>query len=357
MYCLKCGKEISDGSVFCKYCGAALNDSGKKKSTGITAGLVILAGLGAFTGYQYCREYRALNPVISSPDDITNELIKKIIDNSINSLTIDYEFTECPTPEKYDKWKKEQHRTNPFVRANSVQSLKRIEFEIKFTGKSNSLACAFYELSKLEYVNIQDTSNISSMERMFSFAESFNQPIGHWDTSNVTNMRGLFMAATSFNQPISKWDTSKVTDMSGMFLYAKSFNQPIGSWDTSVVTDMSSMFSEAKFFNQPIGSWNTSNVTRMYAMFEGANSFNQPIGNWNTSKVIDMSWMFSYAESFNQSIGDWDTSKVTKMFATFLGAKSFNQPIGKWDTSNVTDMNFMFDGASSYSYPKPKGAK
>ena len=128
--------------------------------------------MSAFTGYQYCREYRALNPVISSPDDITNELIKKIIDNSINSLTIDYEFTECPTPE---------------------------EFEIKFTGKSNSLACAFYELSKLEYVNIQDTSNISSMERMFSFAESFNQPIGHWDTSNVTNMRGLFMAATSFN--------------------------------------------------------------------------------------------------------------------------------------------------------------
>ena len=199
MYCLKCGKEISDGSVFCKYRGATLNDSGKKKSTGITAGLVILAGLSAFTGYQYCREYRALNPVISSPDDITNELIKKIIDNSINSLTIDYEFTECPTPEKYDKWKKEQHRTNPFVRANSVQSLKRIEFEIKFTGKSNSLACAFYELSKLEFVNIQDTSNISSMERMFSFAESFNQPIGHWDTSNVTNMRGLFMAATSFN--------------------------------------------------------------------------------------------------------------------------------------------------------------
>lgn len=57
MYCHKCGKEISDDSAFCKYCGATLKESDKKKSSGlikgITAGLVILAGLGAFIGYQY----------------------------------------------------------------------------------------------------------------------------------------------------------------------------------------------------------------------------------------------------------------------------------------------------------------
>ena len=159
MYCHKCGKEISDDSAFCKYCGATLKESGKKKSsgliTGITAGLVILAGLGAYMGYQYWREYKVLNPVISSPNEITHELIQKIIDNKLNSLTINYEFTRCssPAPEKeeFDTWEKEQHRTNPFWRANSVQPLKRIEFEVKFTGKSMSLACAFFGFEKLEY--------------------------------------------------------------------------------------------------------------------------------------------------------------------------------------------------------------
>jgi predicted nucleic acid-binding Zn ribbon protein len=157
MHCRKCGKVISDDSVICKYCGAALKDSGKKKSlrlmTGITAGIVILAGLCAFMGYQFLHEYRALNPVISSPDEITQELIQKIIDNSISSLTIDYEFTGCPSIETYDKWKKEEHIINPFWRANSVQPLKRIKFEVKFTDKSNSLACAFYELRNCPLFN------------------------------------------------------------------------------------------------------------------------------------------------------------------------------------------------------------
>ena len=107
MYCHKCGKEISDDSAFCKYCGATLKDSGKKKSsgliTGITAGLVILAGLGAYMGYQYWREYKVLNPVISSPNEITHELIQKIIDNKLNSLTISYEFTRCRAYEKGEK--------------------------------------------------------------------------------------------------------------------------------------------------------------------------------------------------------------------------------------------------------------
>ena len=68
MYCHKCGKEISADSAFCKYCGATLKDSGKKKSsgliTGITAGLVILAGLGAYIGYQYWHENRSLNHIL-----------------------------------------------------------------------------------------------------------------------------------------------------------------------------------------------------------------------------------------------------------------------------------------------------
>ena len=247
-------------------------------------------------------------PVLNSPDDITDELIQRIIDDNLDSLTINYEFTRGPnTYEGWCKWNKEQIRTNPFWRANSIKPLERISLEIKLGPNVHSLAGAFSEFRELEYVNIKDTSNVTDMSCMFACAPSFNQPIGNWDTSNVTDMNNMFNYAESFNQPIGKWDTSKVTNMCCMFAIAASFNQPIGNWDTSKVTNMSGMFKDAQ-------------------------SFNQPIDNWDTSKVTDMSEMF-------------------------VEAKSFNQPISNWNTSNVTGMLDMFKGAASYSYPKPKGAE
>ena len=33
------------------------------------------------------------NPVLNSPDDITDELVRQIINNDLDSLTINYEFT------------------------------------------------------------------------------------------------------------------------------------------------------------------------------------------------------------------------------------------------------------------------
>jgi len=111
------------------------------------------------------------------------------------------------------------------------------------------------------------------------------------DQGSATNLYGL----------ISEWDTSKVTEMSNLFSFASAFNEDISKWDTSQVTDMSYMFSDASSFNQPIGSWDVSKVTNMAYMFSFAQAFNQDISNWNTSKVTDMSGMFSYASAFNNN--------------------------------------------------------
>ena len=188
------------------------------------------------------------NPVLNSPDDITDELIHQIINNELDSLTINYEFTKrfSKGEENYEDWKKEQMRINPFWKANKITPLKRIEFEIKLGENVHSLASAFENLEKLEYVNIQDTSGVTNMSGMFNGAKSFNQPIGKWDTSSVTDMSFMFWHAESFNQPIGSWDTSNVTNMLGMFFYAKLFNQPICDWKTSKVTNMGSMFFRAE---------------------------------------------------------------------------------------------------------------
>ncbi len=157
-----------------------------------------------------------------------HNLIDKILNNRIGSLTINYEFTSCPyafDDEGRKKWDKERAQTNPFWRANNVQSIKRIEFKVFLTGQVTSLACAFAYFDKLEYVNIQDTSSITNMRETFREAISFNQPIGNWDTSNVTDMAGMFYDAISFNQPIGNWDTSKAGTLD-MFTRATSYQYP-----------------------------------------------------------------------------------------------------------------------------------
>lgn len=229
MFCYKYGKEISDDSVFCKYCGTKTNfnlanQNSLPDSIDNTAQNSV-SDSPDNTAHNPIRDER--NPVLNSPDDITHKLIQRIIDNDLDSLTINYEFnTYWDVDIDEDDWEKEQLQTSPFWRANNVSPIKRIEFEIKLGRNVHSLDYAFYKFEKLEFVNLKDTSRVTNMGSMFSGAIAFNQPIGNLDTSNVTNMVNMFREARNFNQPIGSWDTSKVTDMDGMFEGATSYRYP-----------------------------------------------------------------------------------------------------------------------------------
>ena len=201
----------------------------KIKTLAVVVAVIGTVGLAGYFGHIQYKKCTAPDFVLNSPADITDELISRIIDNDINSLTINYEFTKCSVDDK---------KTNPFQIANRKKPLTHISFKVKLTPNVHSLACAFSDTIELKSVNLVDTSNVTNMRSMFKSARSFNQPIGNWDTSKVTDMSWMFYKAESFNQPIGNWNTSKVTKMFSMFKDAKSFNQPIGSWDTAKVNDM-----------------------------------------------------------------------------------------------------------------------
>ena len=249
----------------------------KIKTLAVVGAVISAVGLAGYFGFVLYKKCTGPNLVLNSPKDITDELISRIIDNDIYSLTINYEFTRCANDNEYiSDWEKFKLKNNPFWRANQQKALTSISFKVKLTSNVHSLACAFSDMEKLEFVNLEDTSNVTNMKRIFAGASNFNGPIGDWDTSKVTDMKAMFAEAHSFNQPIGDWNTSKVTNMVSMFEEAISFNQEIGNWDTSKVTNMVSMFERAVSFNQPIENWNTSNVTNMEGMFRVAYSFNQP---------------------------------------------------------------------------------
>ena len=227
MYCNKCGKEITDNSVFCNHCGAKIVKSRNASSYKILAIVIGAIALTGWYGYTLYKDYREKNPVLNSPADITDEIISRIMYNDIDSLTINYEFTRCNNDnENNDDWEKSRLKSNPFWIANKQKDLTNIFFKVKLTPKVHSMACAFSSMKKLEFVNIEDTSNVTDMNGMFLGAESFNQPIGSWDTSRVTDMSEMFGGAKSFNQPIGNWDTSNVTNMSDMFRGADSYSYP-----------------------------------------------------------------------------------------------------------------------------------
>lgn len=69
-------------------------------------------------------------------------------------------------------------------------------------------------------------------------------------------------------QDISKWNVSNVTDMSSMFTWTESFNQPIGDWDVSKITNMTCLFYHAEKFNQDISRWAISTGPHKDRMFD-----------------------------------------------------------------------------------------
>jgi hypothetical protein len=220
------------------------------------------------------------------------------------------------------------------------------------TRNVRSMAFMFNKCSLNFKINFTNTINVTNMERMFSSATKFNQPLPKsFNTSKVTDMQYMFCEATEFNQPLPKsFNTSNVTDMCGMFMGATNFNQPLPElFNTSKVEDMSYMFHAATNYNQPFPkAFKTSNVTDMGGMFQSATNFNQPL-EFDTSNVTNMSDMFYLATNYNQPL-KFDTSNVTNMSLMFYFATNFNQPL-EFDTNNVTNMRSMFYGASKFNQP------
>ncbi len=98
-----------------------------------------------------------------------------------------------------------------------------------------------YDLSKL------DVSRIKNMDDVFMYS-LFEGDISQWNTSNVTSMDSMFSGTTKFNNDISNWNISKVIDIYGMFNGATKFNQNISNWCLDNVLDCQFMLDNAKAF-------------------------------------------------------------------------------------------------------------
>ena len=198
-------------------------------------------------------------------------------------------------------------------------------------------------LTNLNFGSKFDTSNVTTMEKLFTHCTGLLTLDINLDTSSVTNMHEMFywmqgLTSLTFG---SKFDTSKVTDMGYMFSgchYLTSLDLSV--FNTDKVTDMSGMFSECIMLTSlNISSFNTENVTDMHEMFMDV--MDLPILNvshFKTGNVTNMNEMFLNAHSLTSlDLSSFNTSKVTDMGAMFFEcAGLITLDISSFDTSKVT---------------------
>ena len=246
----------------------------------------------------------------------------------------------------------DQNSDSLFAELGNLTKINHLE--LLDTSKVTDMSFMFFyqsTTSKLTSLDVSsfDTSNVTDMSWMFSsLREITNLDVSHFNTSKVIDMSSMFYCTSKLTTlDVSHFNTSKVTDMSFMFSSGGLTSLDLSSFNTSNVIDMSSMFSSADGLTElDVSGFDTSNVTNMSSMFSSAGLTSLDLSSFNTSNVTNMRWMFARAGLTSLDLLSFDTSKVTDMSYMFYRAAGLiGLDLSSFNTSNVTNMSYMFEDA------------
>ena len=205
----------------------------------------------------------------------------------------------------------------------------------------NSTKTSFASYYKLLAIPQLDTSNVTTMENMFSHCYSLTM-MPQLDTGNVTSMNNMFYDCYSL-KTIPQLDTSNVTNMNNTFNGCYSL-KTIPQLNTGNVTNMDNMFSSCRSLTT-IPQLNTGNVTSMNNMFASCSSL-ETVPQLNTSNVTSIASMFASCSSL-ETVPQLDTSNVTSIVNMFANCSSLKTLGG---LLNLGQAYKTTTSANSYSY-------
>lgn len=162
------------------------------------------------------------------------------------------------------------------------------------TSGMTDMSRMFYYQTTATSIDVSgfDTSNVTNMARMFGECSALTSlDLGSFNTSQVTDMSSMFAdcyVLTSITN-LSRLTTSNVTTMQSMFSYIASkaatpVSLDLSTFRTSNVTTLLQMFSRANLQSLDLDNWDTSNVTTMQNIFY--NAFNAGGKIWVPSTFV-----------------------------------------------------------------------
>lgn len=230
---------------------------------------------------------------------------------------------------------------------------------IGFPKDSSFLFAGFVNAKYIEFINAVDTSNVVSMERLFSGCHNLMKLDLSWfDTGRVENMKHMFAKCRSLmDLDVSMFDTARVTNMESMFYGCKMLTKlNLAGFDTSSVTTLVQMFAYCEAIPSiDVRSFDVRRVKYMTDMFRDCYMLKDvDVSGFQTISLQDINAMFySCSELEFVDISGFDMSKVYCMVSTFERcSKLKNITAGNWNLQkNIPHKNFMDAGASINDMP------
>lgn len=142
---------------------------------------------------------------------------------------------------------------------------------LKVVGGSGLLSTkGMFDCLRFNSIDLSDfdTSNVKTMDHMFTMCHATHIDVSKLNTSKVKNMSFMFYKCDVQSLDLLNFDTSKVVNMEGMFLTCNVKSLNLSSFNTVNVKKMTNMFCCCKAKSIDLRSFNTVNVTNMDYMFD-----------------------------------------------------------------------------------------
>lgn len=213
----------------------------------------------------------------------------------------------------------------------------------------NNAATRWSKVTEFTGLELLDTRNVTTMERMFDGLFLVNYlDVGHFNTANVTNMNAVFNNCEQLLElDVSRFRTNLVTDMYAMFADCTKLKKiDVSRWNVSNVENLNSVFYDC-FMLEDLDLSNFD--------LAGADNAGMMLYCCYALKTLKMKRSASNKHTVMQAIfadctalesvdlSDFNTSSVTQMDYLFEDCSSITSiDISGFDTSSLTNASSMF---------------
>ena len=199
---------------------------------------------------------------------------------------------------------------------------------------------SFSACTAINNLPLLDTSNVTTMNRMFRSCNASTMDLSGLNTSKVTDMYQMFGVCTKLNtQSFAHFDTSNVTDMGYMFYQCTKLKTiDFDDWDVSKVVTFDHFLSHSQVTAANVTKWDVSNCQNFNAMFNDTRIPIIDLSGWDTRSARVLSQMFDGSISTTKIIGleHFYTANVVCFGQMFYNCNNLEElDLSSFDTRNA----------------------